>query len=92
NEFAQGPKALVDGVRDQDWQQVSAVAHTLKGRAGLLGMASVAAAASRLETAARARDAARARGALEALVQAIGPIVEGLQRVLPSELEAGVTG
>ena len=65
------------------WAAVVPFAHTLKGRAGLLGMSEIAAIAGRLEAAARAGDAARAQRALQALEAGLRPIVEGLDRVLP---------
>ena len=65
-------------------------AHTLKGRAGLLGMSEIAAIAGRLEAAARAGDAARAQRALQALEAGLRPIVEGLDRVLPRRGEGSV--
>jgi HPt (histidine-containing phosphotransfer) domain-containing protein len=58
-------------------------AHTLKGRAGLLGMSEIAAIAGRLEAAARAGDTARAQRTLQALEAGLRPIVEGIDRVLP---------
>ena len=61
--------------------------HTLKGRAGLLGMAEVSSIAGRLEAAANARDCARALAALQALELCLRPIVEGLGRILPADVE-----
>ncbi len=85
-QFAGGPRGLRRDVESRAWARVSPFAHTLKGRAGLLGMNEISAIAGRLEAAAHARDFARAMGALQALEEALVPIVEGLARVLPDKL------
>ena len=83
DQFADGPQGLRADVDARAWAAVVPFAHTLKGRAGLLGMSEIAAIAGRLEAAARAGDAARAQRALQALEAGLRPIVEGLDRVLP---------
>ena len=85
-----GPQGLRADVDARAWGAVVPFAHTLKGRAGLLGMSEIAAIAGRLEAAARAGDAARAQRALQALEAGLRPIVEGLDRVLPRRGEGSV--
>ena len=70
----------------RDWEPVARFSHTLKGRAGLLGMDEIAAIAGQLETAARAGDRTRAQAALQQLEAQLRPIVDGLARVLPADL------
>ena len=57
-------QALRKDVEARDWEAVALSSHTLKGRAGLLGMNGIAAMAGRLESAARAGDRPRGGGAL----------------------------
>jgi two-component system sensor histidine kinase/response regulator len=90
DQFAGGPQGLRADVDARAWGAVVPFAHTLKGRAGLLGMSEIAAIAGRLEAAARAGDAARAQRALQALEAGLRPIVEGLDRVLPRRGEGSV--
>ncbi|WP_079434358.1 hybrid sensor histidine kinase/response regulator [Zoogloea sp. LCSB751] len=85
DQFADGPQRLRADVESRAWERVVPFAHTLKGRAGLLGMSEISAIAGRLETAARARDSGRARAALRSLEEQLRPIVEGLGRVLPAD-------
>jgi CheY-like chemotaxis protein len=84
DQFADGPQRLRNDVENRAWERVVPFAHTLRGRAGLLGMIEISAIAGRLEAAARARDSGRARAALRALEEQLRPIVEGLGRVLPT--------
>ena len=86
-QFADGPQGLRIDVQERAWERVVPFAHTLKGRAGLLGMAEVSSIAGRLEAAANARDCARALAALQALELCLRPIVEGLGRILPADVE-----
>jgi CheY-like chemotaxis protein len=72
DQFAGGPQGLRADVDARAWGAVVPFAHTLKGRAGLLGMSEIAAIAGRLEAAARAGDAARAQRALQALEAGCG--------------------
>ncbi len=85
-QFADGPQKLRDDVDARDWEPVARFSHTLKGRAGLLGMDEIAAIAGQLETAARAGDRTRAQAALQQLEAQLRPIVDGLARVLPADL------
>ena len=89
DQFAAGPQALRRDVEGRDWEQVALFSHTLKGRAGLLGMSEIAVIAGRLEAAARAGDKARAQAALQALEERLRPIVDGLLRALPPSPEGG---
>ncbi len=84
-QFAGGPVELRAAVDDRAWDQVASFAHTLKGRAGLLGMTEVSALAGRLEAAAHAGDNNRARMALKSLEEHLQVIVAGLAQVLPSD-------
>ncbi|WP_374244268.1 response regulator [Zoogloea sp.] len=81
-QFADGPLALRKDVEARDWEAVALSSHTLKGRAGLLGMNGIAAMAGRLESAARAGDRPRAQAALAELESQLRPLVEGLGRIL----------
>ncbi|MBN8283335.1 response regulator [Zoogloea sp.] len=83
-QFADGPVELKAAVEDRAWDQVAYCAHTLKGRAGLLGMNEVSALAGRLETAAHAGDNSRARLLLKSLEEHLQVIVSGLARILPA--------
>jgi HPt (histidine-containing phosphotransfer) domain-containing protein len=83
-QFADGPVELKAAVEDRAWDQVASCAHTLKGRAGLLGMNEVSALAGRLETAAHAGDNSRARLLLKSLEEHLQVIVSGLARILPA--------
>jgi two-component system sensor histidine kinase/response regulator len=82
-QFADGPVELKAAVEDRAWDQVASLAHTLKGRAGLLGMTEVSALAGRLEAAAHAADNSRARIALKSIEEHLHVIVSGLVRILP---------
>ncbi|MBS0369179.1 MAG: response regulator [Proteobacteria bacterium] len=83
DQFADGPQRLRIDVENRAWERVVPFAHTLRGRAGLLGMIEISAIAGRLEAAARARDSGRARAALRALEDQLRPIVKGLGQILP---------
>ncbi len=83
-QFADGPVELKAAVEDRAWDQVASCAHTLKGRAGLLGMNEVSALAGRLEAAAHAGDNSRARLLLKSLEEHLQVIVSGLARILPA--------
>jgi two-component system, sensor histidine kinase and response regulator len=89
-QFAEGPQGLRIDVEARAWERVVPFAHTLKGRAGLLGMTEVASIATRLEVAANASDSARAVAALEALERCLQTIVAGLGRILPPDADAEV--
>ena len=89
-EFADGPQVLRGAVEQRAWEQVALSSHTLKGRAGLLGMGEIAVLAGRLEAAARAADGLRARTVLEELEACLRPLVEGLLRALPADGEDAV--
>ncbi|WP_374482324.1 response regulator [Zoogloea sp.] len=89
-QFADGPKRLRIDVENHAWERVAAFAHTLKGRAGLLGMPEISSIAGRLEMAARGRDGGRAQSALRSLEDQLRPIVEGLGRILPTLETEGV--
>ena len=71
------------------WDRVAPFAHTLKGRAGLLGMGEISAIAGRLEAAAHAGDFVRAERLLIALEAHLRPLVEGLARALPASAGDG---
>lgn len=95
-QFADGPQSLRIDVEAGAWERVIPFAHTLKGRAGLLGMTEIATLASRIEAAAHAADSARAVPALLALEERLRTIVDGLARILPpeadgAELKAGMS-
>ena len=83
-QFADGPVELKAAVEGRAWDQVASCAHTLKGRAGLLGMNEVSALAGRLEAAAHAGDNSRARLLLKSLEEHLQVIVSGLARILPA--------
>ena len=90
NQFADGPTGLRKDVAARDWEAVALASHTLKGRAGLLGMNGVSAMAGRLESAARAGDHPRIQAALAELENQMRPLVEGLGKVLlPDAAEPG---
>ncbi len=84
-QFANGPAGLRKDVAARDWEAVALSSHTLKGRAGLLGMNGVSAMSGRLEAAARAGDHPRALAALAELENQMRPLVEGLGKVLLSD-------
>jgi two-component system, sensor histidine kinase and response regulator len=86
-QFADGPQGLRIDVEARAWERVIPFAHTLKGRAGLLGMSEIASIAGRLEAAAKAADSTRAAAALQALEERLRIIVGGLDRVLPADEE-----
>ena len=67
DQFADGPSSLRADVAAHAWDRVAPFAHTLKGRAGLLGMGEISAIAGRLEAAAHAGDFVRAERLLIAL-------------------------
>ena len=81
-QFADGPEALRKDVAARDWAAVALSSHTLKGRAGLLGMNGISMMSGRLEAAARAGDPLRATTALAELENQMRPLVEGLGKVL----------
>ena len=89
DQFADGPSSLRADVAAHAWDRVAPFAHTLKGRAGLLGMGEISAIAGRLEAAAHAGDFVRAERLLIALEAHLRPLVEGLARALPASAGDG---
>ncbi len=81
-QFADGPVALRKDVAARDWAAVALSSHTLKGRAGLLGMNGISMMSGRLEAAARAGDPLRAMTALTELENQMRSLVDGLGKAL----------
>jgi HPt (histidine-containing phosphotransfer) domain-containing protein len=84
DETGDAPERVAAQIAAGDWEAVRHFAHTLKGKAGFLGMMELSRLAARLETAAGTGDPVRARDALGTLAQHLAPIVAGLERLLPA--------
>ena len=83
DEVGDAPARIAACIDERDWDAVRHFAHTLKGKAGFLGMMELSRLAARLETAAQTCDAGRAHDALATLARHLSPIIAGLQRLLP---------
>lgn len=84
DELADAPARVGARIDAGDWDAVRHFAHTLKGKAGFLGMMELSRMAARLETAAQAGDPGRAHDALGTLARHLSPIIAGLRRLLPA--------
>ena len=81
---------LPQAMAQHDWRAIEREAHTLKGLGGTIGSSALRNHALKLEEIAKEKDAAAVQQAVEALIQALAPLVNSLQNYL-TEIEVTST-